>query len=343
MERIGSIWTMIVRYLLLVMFGGVIVWACNSAGISVYADDGETPDGAELIRFDFHKSVNQEVGIPAGIPGFFTYFYEGKEYHYGFRFDRNGTGPETEKFGTAYVWAPYTVIYYDAAGGEIENYGTATAGGRRLFATRGNGEELEAGQNKGKNKRKFAADYTVYGQSLRLSEGCMPTAVKDGYRFEGWYAWTDAGVVQEKELAELAKQEQYGTLEDELNEKYTEQTKLLEKAGNLSGGQCQRLVIARALLKDAEVYIFDEATSNIDIESEELIMQVIHELAKTRTVLLISHRLANVVKSDQIYFLKDGEIKERGTHAELMEENGAYRHLYESQMALEHYGEEGSL
>ena len=60
MERIGSIWTMIVRYLLLVMFGGVIVWACNSAGISVYADDGETPDGAELIRFDFHKSVNQE-------------------------------------------------------------------------------------------------------------------------------------------------------------------------------------------------------------------------------------------------------------------------------------------
>ncbi len=121
------------------------------------------------------------------------------------------------------------------------------------------------------------------------------------------------------------------------------QTKLLEKAGNLSGGQCQRLVIARALLKDAEVYIFDEATSNIDIESEELIMQVIHELAKTRTVLLISHRLANVVKSDQIYFLKDGEIKERGTHAELMNLNGSYKHLYESQMALEHYGEEGSL
>lgn len=121
------------------------------------------------------------------------------------------------------------------------------------------------------------------------------------------------------------------------------QTKLLEKAGNLSGGQCQRLVIARALLKDAKVYIFDEATSNIDIESEELIMQVIHELAKTRTVLLISHRLANVVKSDQIYFLKDGEIKERGTHAELMALDGSYKHLYESQMALEHYGEEGGL
>ena len=116
------------------------------------------------------------------------------------------------------------------------------------------------------------------------------------------------------------------------------QTKLQEKAGNLSGGQCQRLVIARALLKDAEVYIFDEATSNIDVESEELIMDVIHVLAKKRTVLLISHRLANVVKSDRIYFLKDGKIKESGKHEELMQKNGAYRHLYESQMALENYG-----
>ena len=121
------------------------------------------------------------------------------------------------------------------------------------------------------------------------------------------------------------------------------QTKLLARASNLSGGQCQRLVIARALLKNAEVYIFDEATSNIDVESEELIMNVIHEIAKTKTVLLISHRLANVVKSDQIYFLKNGEIEERGTHEELMQINGAYRHLYDSQMSLENYGKEGAL
>lgn len=120
------------------------------------------------------------------------------------------------------------------------------------------------------------------------------------------------------------------------------QTQLLEKASNLSGGQCQRLVIARALLRtDSAVYIFDEAASNIDVESEELIMNVIHELAKTKTVLLISHRLANVVKSDQIYFLKDGEIRESGKHDELMSQNGAYRHLYESQMALENYGKGG--
>lgn len=120
------------------------------------------------------------------------------------------------------------------------------------------------------------------------------------------------------------------------------QTQLLEKASNLSGGQCQRLVIARALLRtDSAVYIFDEAASNIDVESEELIMNVIHELAKTKTVLLISHRLANVVKSDKIYFLKDGEIRESGKHDELMSQNGAYRHLYESQMALENYGKGG--
>ena len=74
----------------------------------------------------------------------------------------------------------------------------------------------------------------------------------------------------------------------------------------------------------------DEATSNIDVESEELIMDVIHEMAKTRTVLLISHRLANVVQSDQIYFLKDGEIRERGKHEELMALGGDYCHLYES-------------
>lgn len=122
------------------------------------------------------------------------------------------------------------------------------------------------------------------------------------------------------------------------------QTQLLEKAGNLSGGQCQRLAIARALLKqNAAVYIFDEAASNIDVESEELIMNVIHELAKTKTVLLISHRLANVVKSDRIYFLKDGKIAESGKHEELMQKKGTYQYLFESQMALENYGKRGTV
>ena len=119
-------------------------------------------------------------------------------------------------------------------------------------------------------------------------------------------------------------------------------TVLLEKAGNLSGGQCQRRVIARALRKDAPVYIMDEATSNIDVESEELIMKVIHEMARTKTVILISQTdLRNVVESDQICFLKNGEITERGTHEELMKLCGDYSYLYESQIMLENYGKEG--
>lgn len=115
-------------------------------------------------------------------------------------------------------------------------------------------------------------------------------------------------------------------------------TMLLERGNNFSGGQRQRLALARALLHDTPVYIFDEATSNIDQESEDMIMQVIHELARTKTVLLISHRLANVVDSDRIYLLKDGCVFQSGTHEELMEQGGAYRELYVYQSELEQYG-----
>ena len=119
-------------------------------------------------------------------------------------------------------------------------------------------------------------------------------------------------------------------------------TKVLEKGSNFSGGQCQRLAIARALLHNTPVYIFDEATSNIDAESEEMIMDVIHKLAETKTILLISHRLANVVKSDRIYMMKEGRIAETGTHEKLMEADGGYAELYRSQMELEQYGKEAT-
>ncbi len=115
------------------------------------------------------------------------------------------------------------------------------------------------------------------------------------------------------------------------------ETKLQERGSNFSGGQCQRLALARALLHDTPVYIFDEATSNIDVESEEMIMEVIRDLAKTRTVLLISHRLANVVTSGCIYMMVKGEISESGTHEELMQRNGDYRKLFDSQQQLENY------
>ena len=115
-------------------------------------------------------------------------------------------------------------------------------------------------------------------------------------------------------------------------------TELQEGGMNFSGGQRQRLALARALLFDSPVYIFDEATSNIDIESEERILQVIHELKQTKTVLLISHRLANSVDTDCIYFMGHGRITEKGTHNELMALNGRYCALYKSQSELERYG-----
>ena len=117
-------------------------------------------------------------------------------------------------------------------------------------------------------------------------------------------------------------------------------TLVLEKGSNFSGGQCQRLALARALLHDTPVYIFDEATSNIDVESEELIMNVIEKLAKTKTIILISHRLANVVGADRIYMLKDGCVIQSGTHEELMQSKGEYSALYQYQRELEQYGKE---
>ena len=120
------------------------------------------------------------------------------------------------------------------------------------------------------------------------------------------------------------------------------QTQLQEQAGKLSGGQKQRLGLARALLHDSPVYIFDEATSNIDVESEEMIMDVIRELAKTKTVILISHRLANVVEADRIYMMKNGEFAEQGVHEELMKLDGHYAELFESQRVLEEYSEGGN-
>ena len=112
-------------------------------------------------------------------------------------------------------------------------------------------------------------------------------------------------------------------------------TKIMEKAANLSGGQKQRLALARAILLKGDIYIFDEATSNVDVESEESIMKVIRDIAKEKTVILISHRLYNSILSDKIYFLKDGVIKEEGTHNELMNINGEYAKVFNEQTNLE--------
>ncbi|MEI0524369.1 ABC transporter ATP-binding protein/permease [Brachyspira murdochii] len=138
--------------------------------------------------------------------------------------------------------------------------------------------------------------------------------------------------ITENQMNEVLKKvELYDFLqsEDGLN------TKIMEKAANLSGGQKQRLALARAILLKGDIYIFDEATSNVDVESEESIMKVIRDIAKEKTVILISHRLYNSMLSDKIYFLKDGVIKEEGTHNELMNINGEYAKVFNEQTNLE--------
>ena len=118
---------------------------------------------------------------------------------------------------------------------------------------------------------------------------------------------------------------------------------LRERGENLSGGQRQRLALSRALLKNSPVYIFDEATSNIDAESETAIMDAIRDLKGKHTILLISHRLANVVSSDAIAFLEHGALKETGTHPALMTQDGGYAALYRAQEALEQFGKEATV
>lgn len=118
-------------------------------------------------------------------------------------------------------------------------------------------------------------------------------------------------------------------------------TRIEEKGANLSGGQCQRLALARALLHDSPVYIFDEATSNIDVESENDIMREIHRLAQRKTVILISHRLANAQAADVIYVLSNGRLSEHGDHATLLKQGGVYTRLWNTQQSLENYGKEG--
>ena len=110
---------------------------------------------------------------------------------------------------------------------------------------------------------------------------------------------------------------------------------ITEDAANISGGQKQRLALAINLVANKDIYIFDEATSNIDIESEAIIMNNIKELSKEKSVIVISHRLANVIAADTIYYIEDGEVKEYGTHNDLMNMHEGYAELYTTQKKLE--------
>lgn len=110
---------------------------------------------------------------------------------------------------------------------------------------------------------------------------------------------------------------------------------ITEDATNISGGQKQRLALAVNLVADKDIYIFDEATSNIDMESEAVIMRNITALSKTKNVIVISHRLENILPADRIYFMANGTVSECGTHSELMNKHGGYCSLYTAQKRLE--------
>lgn len=104
---------------------------------------------------------------------------------------------------------------------------------------------------------------------------------------------------------------------------------------NLSGGQRQRLALARAMIEDSKIFILDEATSNIDIDSEEIILNNIKEIAKDKTVIIVSHRLSSIKDADKIYVMANGCLVEEGDHDSLMAKGGEYKRIYDAQENLE--------
>lgn len=211
-----------------------------------------------------------------------------------------------------------------------------------LVGTSGCGKSTIAGLLTGRN-RGYRGTIRIGGKELsRIQEDSLLSHVTmvshNSYLFKGTVRENllmAAPMATEKEMeAALKKVNLYEFLKSQRGL----DTELMERGSNFSGGQCQRLALARALLHDAPIYIFDEATSNIDAESEEQIMKVVRELSQNHCVLLISHRLANVVDSQSIYVLSGGRLAEEGTHNELMGKKGIYAGLYSEQNILEAYG-----
>ncbi len=214
-----------------------------------------------------------------------------------------------------------------------------------LVGLSGSGKSTVAGLLTGRNKG-YEGSITAAGMELsRVSEESLVDTVTmvshNSYLFKGTVEENlrmGKENASDEELEEVLREVR---LYDFLHSRQGLGTAVAERGENFSGGQRQRLALARALLHDTPVYIFDEATSNIDMESEEMIMDVIHRLAKKKTVILISHRLANVVKSDRIYLLEQGRVIQWGNHDALMAQEGPYRELFQHQQELENYGRRG--
>lgn len=214
-----------------------------------------------------------------------------------------------------------------------------------LVGKSGCGKSTTAGLLKGSLKG-YTGSIKIGGKELRniKEENLMANITlihHNSYLFQGTIAYNLKMAKPNATNTQMyAALERANLLEFIQNEKGLN-THIDEQGSNLSGGQRQRLALARALLHDTPVYIFDEATSNIDAESEACIMDTVGELAKTKTVILISHRLANVVNADSISVLENGQIVEQGPHNALMENQALYAKLYTYQNQLEEYGKGG--
>ena len=210
-----------------------------------------------------------------------------------------------------------------------------------IVGVSGSGKSTIAGILLGKNHN-YSGSIKVNGTEHREISS---KSLMDNFTMIGHSSWIFKGTVRENLLmgnprateAEMIEALDKVNLKSFLEAQNGLDTRVESNASNLSGGQKQRLALARALLHDTPVYIFDEATSNIDADSEEIIMATVKQISKERTVILISHRLANVIDSDAIYMLKDGEIIEKGTHEELMRLKGNYEKIFSEQSELENY------
>lgn len=210
-----------------------------------------------------------------------------------------------------------------------------------IVGVSGSGKSTIAGILLGKN-HDYTGSIKVNGTEHREISS---KSLMDNFTMIGHSSWVFKGTVRENLLmgnptapdAELLDALDNVNLKNFLESQSGLDTRVESNASNFSGGQKQRLALARALLHDTPVYIFDEATSNIDADSEEAIMTAVKQISKEKTVILISHRLANVIDSDAIYMLKDGEIVEKGTHEELMRLKGNYEKIFSEQSELENY------
>lgn len=210
-----------------------------------------------------------------------------------------------------------------------------------LVGESGCGKSTIAGILMGRNKH-YAGQVLVGGVSLdQLSEQSLNQNITyishQSYLFKGTVRENLLLAAPQAEESALWQVLEQVRLADFLRSGQGLDTPVAEQGSNLSGGQRQRLALARALLHDSPVYLFDEATSNIDVESENDIMVLIHALAKKKTVILISHRLVNVAGADRIYVMEKGRVVESGKHDALLAQKGLYARLWNAQQELEQY------